>query len=889
VDPLPVSDALPPSLSLSLIPTDAILGLKELLGKHPSLAVLSLRDLIEKTFPLANDEDRTVRRTLALFVDSLLPLCPRGAMEPFLPLVVTYVCQSLTHLDEKVRMDSLPVVNSLVSYLGGCASTPALERILPSLQGLLHSSQDTAGSSKNVHLCNPKARAAILTTLVGLCSPSPALHWRHGAGLEEALTVTAGREGEMGGTQGRSTGDRHGSQLALGRDVAVMPYLGSTQAGSSPAMHAPGGGGGQQEAGLLLAGTSGSAPPPGAGGGSGAAAAGGGYSPLSSGSLLSLVAPVALGLWTEAVSNEEPTEEEGKVMSLVLELLTVLLQGQHRVGEPGRGVASGPLGVLLETHLMPHFPFQSVGGKDVKERRIMSVKACEIMAHFLPPPPDQTQPGAPPPSPASRGRHAPEVPGSASPPPATWIRVVYGFLLECLRGTKQRGSTEWDAASLPTDEMHLLLRTLGRFLHQLPLIEVEEGFKATLSLSQRCHALSSARQVCLTFMSEWLLGTAGAPPLRGLNRALLGQWLQSLPKALWECKGEHIETSRSLLSTLLEFGRRATASREALAAFDGIQPALVPFFYTAIPQGGGRKPPRKLWGPFLSLPEDLQRLSLDIISYLTSPSMAMLRGMAACCSHPGLPPHVGRYGVSVVHGARHQMEPGSYMSFMLTVIVSETVRSQVRAQVGRSLLELRGGRAIAEWAAPVLETLLTQPEAPSQRVLTGVARCVAVCAQSAAGDCGVEAPRGGEAARLFPAHLESLLPSMLCDVLWGAHRQAQAVVAAGCSAVPVTEGPHAVQSTVAEAIRAREELWAPLLAQAEAAVQSSQDAEEAAVVLAGLMQELPGLVQRHTEPTWAVVRHIERVAGTVPSASEQAGRLRAVAQYQASRAAAQVV
>ena len=97
---------------------DAVLGLKELLVKHPSLAVLSLRDLIEKTFPLANDEDRSVRRTVSTFVEALLPLCPRGAMEPFLPLVVTYVSQSLTHLDEKVRMDTLPVVNALVGYLG---------------------------------------------------------------------------------------------------------------------------------------------------------------------------------------------------------------------------------------------------------------------------------------------------------------------------------------------------------------------------------------------------------------------------------------------------------------------------------------------------------------------------------------------------------------------------------------------------------------------------------------------------------------------------------------------------------------------------------------------------------------------------------------------------
>lgn len=54
-----------------------MLGLKELITKCPPLAVLQLRDLIERTFPLASDEDRTVRKVFGGFVETLLPLCPK--------------------------------------------------------------------------------------------------------------------------------------------------------------------------------------------------------------------------------------------------------------------------------------------------------------------------------------------------------------------------------------------------------------------------------------------------------------------------------------------------------------------------------------------------------------------------------------------------------------------------------------------------------------------------------------------------------------------------------------------------------------------------------------------------------------------------------------------
>ena len=85
-------------------------------------------------------------------------------------------------------------------------------------------------------------------------------------------------------------------------------------------------------------------------------------------------------------------------------------------------------------------------------------------------------------------------------------------------------------------------------------------------------------------------------------------------------------TSRVIIRTLLDFGRRAPASPAASAAFNTVQATLVPYFYTVI---GSKKGVKKIHGPFLQMPADVQRRSLDMISYFAAPSLAMLRAVAS--------------------------------------------------------------------------------------------------------------------------------------------------------------------------------------------------------------------------------------------------------------------
>ena len=254
----------------------------------------------------------------------------------------------------------------------------------------------------------------------------------------------------------------------------------------------------------------------------------------------------------------------------------------------------------------------------------------------------------------------------------------------------------------------------------------------------------------------------------------------------------------------------------------------------------------------------------DTVSYFASPSLAMLRALAACCAEPSLAPGVARYGISVVHGLRHRLQPARYISFMLSVMLSETVQPEIQIHVAKTLASLRAGATLGGLVAPILEGLLRQPKPAPQRVLTGLARCVAVCAGSAAGQEGSP----------FPASLEALLGGLLWQAWWG---QCRDTVARGA---PEEKGRDSMQAAVASALQARPELAPLLMVQVEATVGSSHDAEEAAILLTGLLRELPKVVQRDPAPTWALVRRIEEVAGAMPSASEQAGRLRAVLEHQ---------
>ena len=132
---------------------------------------------------------------------------------------------------------------------------------------------------------------------------------------------------------------------------------------------------------------------------------------LANGQFAKDITTPILNLWTECASSETPTDEEGQVMSLALDLLAVIF------GNLTENIASEVLPGLLpmcKAHVMAHFPFHSIG-KD-SDRHALSVKACQILSHFL--------------RVRNEDQSQIEIQWEENP----WMADIYRYLLLCMKG-----------------------------------------------------------------------------------------------------------------------------------------------------------------------------------------------------------------------------------------------------------------------------------------------------------------------------------------------------------------------------------------------------------------------------------------------------------------------
>jgi len=85
-----------------------------------------------------------------------------------------------------------------------------------------------------------------------------------------------------------------------------------------------------------------------------------------------------------------------------------------------------------------------------------------------------------------------------------------------------------------------------------------------------------------------------------------------------------METSRVILEALCDVEKRQARSVFEEEMFDTLQKSMIPFFYVDLPN----KAP--LFGPFLSLTEDLQRNAIEFLFYSPSIPEKMEAALQKC-------------------------------------------------------------------------------------------------------------------------------------------------------------------------------------------------------------------------------------------------------------------
>ncbi|KAI5066236.1 hypothetical protein GOP47_0018860 [Adiantum capillus-veneris] len=212
-----------------------------------------------------------------------------------------------------------------------------------------------------------------------------------------------------------------------------------------------------------------------------------------------------------------------------------------------------------------------------------------------------------------------------------------------------------------------LLRYLSR-TRQLRLL------KAFTNVFRSCKPTSKLKLVCLSCIAEILQpsdlnrGQAGNGTLVTNSFDFQKQWLQMLPKLLWELKESHFSSSLAILKVLHYLGRSAPQGSVLAEEFLALQPTLIPFFSTShlskLNQG------QRLHGPFMKLPQDCQNLAIDLLFYYDRFSTAFLKAIAHCLC-PDLQVTLVVRCIEVIRAvySRGSIELSDYLSFIFTVVV----------------------------------------------------------------------------------------------------------------------------------------------------------------------------------------------------------------------------
>lgn len=199
--------------------------------------------------------------------------------------------------------------------------------------------------------------------------------------------------------------------------------------------------------------------------------------------------------------------------------------------------------------------------------------------------------------------------------------------------------------------------------------------KAFTNVFQNCKATSKLKHVCLSCIVAILQppdakrgGQAGRKTIVVDIFEFQRQWLQALPKLLWELKENNCSSSLAILKVLHYLGRSAPQSSLLAEEYTALQPILIPFFSTLHPSKQNQV--RRLHGPFMKLPLECQQLAIDLLFYFNRFSNAFLKAIAHClCTELQTSLVVRCIEVIQAVYCRGSIELSDYLSFIFTLLI----------------------------------------------------------------------------------------------------------------------------------------------------------------------------------------------------------------------------
>lgn len=225
-------------------------------------------------------------------------------------------------------------------------------------------------------------------------------------------------------------------------------------------------------------------------------------------------------------------------------------------------------------------------------------------------------------------------------------------------------------------------------------------FQAFDVFYRSCPPKSPVKKACIEFIGNFVMNGGDFSSenlLSNKERDMTFQWIRELPKLLWQLQNNNPSSSATILKLLLRLGSKSQRCLSLTKTqhiedqkiqnhsgaeltnmwqfFNSLQLAMVPFFCTTISKQPNDD--ERIFGPFIKLPSDVQRLAIEVVYYYSPLSLQLQRALVACCCEPSVDLSVARYALQVLHYPIHFATISEYLSFLLSIVCYPYWESEV--------------------------------------------------------------------------------------------------------------------------------------------------------------------------------------------------------------------
>lgn len=186
---------------------EALVGLKDLIEKHPGVLKENLNDIFQRVLGKITDIESTVRRAFLSLIWSSFRGLTEEEIAPFFPNVVAYLCSAMTHLNEGVRLDSMKFLDHCLRYYPRLLSNHS-KNIILNFINVISSEKGDQGATKKVGIRKAKVNTSQKIQLQVLTRLNHLLQVILSVGCDGGYGDSSGGGSGYDGIGGGRSGDR---------------------------------------------------------------------------------------------------------------------------------------------------------------------------------------------------------------------------------------------------------------------------------------------------------------------------------------------------------------------------------------------------------------------------------------------------------------------------------------------------------------------------------------------------------------------------------------------------------------------------------------------------------------------------------------------------------